>query len=390
MLAAAKKNSSGISGDGASGYALTIIATGVLIALLYWARVVFITALVATITALILEPFVGLCSRIRIPRPLGSLLVCLVAAMLLYLLGLAAYSQIRSLAGNAPAFQDRVTSLIDSVMDRVTGAEQTLGRVFAPSRKNAPVLPPVPRVAAPKGRARANAASPVTPEPGAIQEVRIHDDRSAVSGYIYASLGTVYQFVLMASFVPFLVYFMLSWGDHIHRSFLRFFDGQDRLIAARSLQGVSAMARAFVVGNFATAVLVSVVSFALFAAVRLPYPFLAGLASGFLTIMPYVGLPAALLPPILAALLADAPSSVLLLSALVVVVLHLTAMNVFYPMLVGSRVHLNPLAVTFSLMFWGFLWDAPGLLLAVPITAGLKAVCDNVEGLKPYGRFLGD
>jgi len=46
--------------------------------------------------------------------------------------------------------------------------------------------------------------------------------------------------------------------------------------------------------------------------------------------------------------------------------------------------------VTLSLMFWGFLWDAAGLLLAIPITAGIKAICDNVTGLKPYGRFLGD
>jgi predicted PurR-regulated permease PerM len=92
----------------------------------------------------------------------------------------------------------------------------------------------------------------------------------------------------------------------------------------------------------------------------------------------------------MAALLADADGSVLLISAVIVVVLHLVAMNVFYPMLVGARVHLNPLVVTFSLMFWGFLWDAAGLLLAIPITAGLKAVCDNVEGLKAYGRFLGD
>ena len=36
--------------------------------------------------------------------------------------------------------------------------------------------------------------------------------------------------------------------------------------------------------------------------------------------------------------------------------------------------HLNPLAVTFSLMIWGFLWDAPGLLLAIPMTAAFKAV----------------
>jgi predicted PurR-regulated permease PerM len=70
--------------------------------------------------------------------------------------------------------------------------------------------------------------------------------------------------------------------------------------------------------------------------------------------------------------------------------LHLIAMNLFYPKVVGSRVHLNPLVVTFSLMLWGFLWDAPGLLLAIPLTAGLKAVCDNVQGLRAFGKFLGD
>jgi hypothetical protein len=55
--------------------------------------------------------------------------------------------------------------------------------------------------------------------------------------------------MLMASFVPFLVYFMLSWHDHIHRSFLQFFQGEDRAAAARSLQGIADMVRAFVVGN---------------------------------------------------------------------------------------------------------------------------------------------
>jgi predicted PurR-regulated permease PerM len=53
-------------------------------------------------------------------------------------------------------------------------------------------------------------------------------------------------------------------------------------------------------------------------------------------------------------------------------------------------VHLNPLAVTFSLMIWGFMWDAAGLLLAIPMTAAFKAVCDNVKGLRAIGKFLGD
>jgi predicted PurR-regulated permease PerM len=70
--------------------------------------------------------------------------------------------------------------------------------------------------------------------------------------------------------------------------------------------------------------------------------------------------------------------------------LHVLALNLLYPKLVGSRVHLNPLVVTVALMVWGFLWDAAGLVLAIPLTAGIKAVCDNVHSLRPYGRFLGD
>jgi predicted PurR-regulated permease PerM len=41
-------------------------------------------------------------------------------------------------------------------------------------------------------------------------------------------------------------------------------------------------------------------------------------------------------------------------------------------------------------MFWGTLWGGIGLVLAVPITAGAKAVFDNVETLAPYGKLLGD
>src|SRR5205085_6492175 len=122
----------------------------------------------------------------------------------------------------------------------------------------------------------------------------------------------------------------------------------------------------------------------------LPFPLLAGPLSGFFSLVPYVGLPLALVPPLIVALAAG--NNVSILAAIVVIVtsMHLLALNALYPKLVGSRVHLNPLVVTFALMFWGFMWDAAGLLLAIPLTAGIKAVCDNVRALRPYGKFLGD
>jgi predicted PurR-regulated permease PerM len=210
-----------------------------------------------------------------------------------------------------------------------------------------------------------------------------------VADFVSAYIGSVYQILLTVSFIPFLVYFMLSWHDHINRSFLQFFHGEDRLVAARSLQGVAEMVRAFVVGNFVLGFLLAVTSSIIFWAMRLPYPMLVGPLSGLLSLFPYVGLPLAMAPPLFSAL---AINRVPVYAGVIGVVaaLHLVALNLLYPKIVGSRVHLNPLVVTFSLMLWGFLWDAPGLLLAIPMTAAIKAVCDNIKGLRPIGKFLGD
>lgn len=384
--------SPGVIREQLHSYALPIIAAGVILAVLYWARVVFITLAFAIVIALILEPFVGLVMRLRVPRQLAVFLVGVIAALVLYLAGLGIWNQVSALSGEAPEFEQHLTSFITNISDRITSMERATAKIFAPAPK---VTPPAqtPATTARRGRKDPGPPPVITPlplTPALIPEVRIHEERSPVADYIYARLGTVYEFVLMASFVPFLVYFMLSWHDHLNRSFLRFFEGADRVAAARSIEGVADIARAFVAGNFLIGIMLASVSCAIFAVIHLPYPFLVGVLSGFLSLVPYIGMPLALAPPLLAALASGAPTSVILFSVAVVLGLHLTAMNVLYPILVGARVHLNPLAVTFSLMFWGFMWDAAGLVLAIPITAGIKAVCDNVTPLRPWGRLLGD
>jgi predicted PurR-regulated permease PerM len=375
------------------GYALPTIAAGVIIAILYWARVVFITTITAVIIALILEPFVGVLVRWRIPRSLSTLLVGLFAGLVLYFGGHAAFTQISGLASDAPAFKDNLAAFIGRVTDRVQDVEDSSSHLLSPAHKPdpAPAPTPAPRPAATRNNRKSGPLTVVVPEPapGTIQEVRIHTDKNPL-GEIYGSLSQVYEFVLMASFVPFLVYFMLSWRDHIYHSFLRFFDGPDRVAVSRSLEGVAEMARAFVVGNFMIGILLATVSWGAFALIHVPYPFLAGILSGFLSLVPYAGMVLALLPPVLSIIAGGDTGTAIIIVLALVLTLHLTAMNVLYPKIVGARVHLNPLVVTFSLMFFGFLWDAAGLLLAIPITAGIKAVCDNVAGLRSFGRFLGD
>jgi len=372
--------------------ALPILALGVVIAVLYLGRLFFITSLVALTIAFILEPFVALLMRIRFPRSLASFVVCSFALALLYVIGLGAYSQLSGLYDELPKYGQRIGDLVDGIQQKINGMEDQTYKVLVPARQRQEEerrkQAEQALAAARKGKKGAAQVQP-GPQPGAIPEVRIHEDTTPIGDYIYSRLSSLYHVLLMASFIPFLVYFMLSWRDHVNRAFLQFFHGEDRLIAARSVQGIADMVRAFVVGNFVLGMLLAVISSTMFWALRVPFPMLVGPLSGFMSLVPYIGLPLAMIPPLFAAL----PMNEVPVYALVVVtvaMLHLVALNVLYPKIVGSRVHLNPLVVTFSLMIWGFLWDAPGLLLAIPLTAGIKAVCDNVRGLRAFGKFLGD
>ncbi len=374
--------------------ALPVVALGVIIAVLYLGRVFFITSITAVTIAFMLEPFVALLMRARMPRSFASFLVCSIALLFLYVLGMGAYTQIAAIYQDLPTYGQRIGDGVDAFRQKVQGMEDSTLQLFVPARQRQLEQE---RRAAQQEQQRKRGATKKQPDPLAqtpsgalaIPEVRIHEERTPIGDYLVSRLSDFYQILLMVSFVPFLVYFMLSWRDHINRSFLQFFHGEDRLVAARSLQGIAEMVRAFVVGNFLLGFMLAIISSTTFWFLRLPYPLLIGFTSGFLSLVPYIGLPMATLPPLFSALSVNTVSTYVLVVASVAL-LHLLAMNLLYPKIVGSRVHLNPLVVTFSLMIWGFLWDAPGLLLAIPLTAGLKAVCDNVKGLRPIGKFLGD
>ena len=367
--------------------AITILATAGGVALLYYGQVFFITVIIAFMIAFLLEPLVRVFMKIRMPRGLASFLVCALWLGCLYFAGLGLYTEGLAMADDLPAYGLRINQLVDSAADRVGGIEKNVYRTLVPRRFQDPDVtqaPPDP----PGARGKKKAADP--PAGAApVQEVRVRPEPTAMVSYVYDYLHSFYSVLLMASFIPFLVYFILSWGDHLRARLLFTLEGEPRYTVAKALDGVGDMVRAYVIGNFLLGVLLSVASAILFASVKLPYWPVVGPMSGFLSLVPYIGMPLALIPPMIAALPKGEPALYLFL-LVSVGLLHLFALNLLYPKFVGSRVHLNPLAVTIALMLWGMLWGGIGLILAIPITAGMKAICDNVGSLKSYGRLLGD
>jgi predicted PurR-regulated permease PerM len=344
--------------DQRSSAAQWIIAITALLAVLYFGKLVFIVIMVSVLLAFILAPLVDLLSRVRIPHWAGALISVLLFCAALYGLANLSYNKAVSFTEQLPKYRGEIQSLTWKLRQK----EQML-------EKNA------------------NQVLPNSKTPGS-KVVQVQQQPNW-TGALTNNLGTATEIALAASFVPFLAYFMLSWQDHVRSASVLLFPREERSTAYATLSAIVKMVRAFIVGNLIVGLVISGASTAVFGILHLPYFYFLGFISGFLSLIPYLGPLLAVISPLLSGLgVVHGTGFILIL--LTVFGLHIFAMNVLYPKFLGSRLQLNPLAVTLALLFWGWLWGAMGLILAIPMTAALKIICDHVPRFRAYGLWLGE
>jgi predicted PurR-regulated permease PerM len=338
--------------------AQTILAAAVVLAICYVGKLVLITLMVSVLLAFILEPVVSLLERIRLPRSAGAFVAVLLLLAAIYSGSYLLYGRAVSFAHELPKYSDKIRGMFAHVRQQTSELEKTTQQVLPPE----------------KGGKK---AMPVTVE------------NSGAPGLVTQNIGAVTEVVLTVFFIPFLVYFMLSWQEHARTKSVQLFSPENRSTAYVTLGHISAMMRSFIAGNFVIGLFMSICSMVVFGLLGLPYFYFLGFISGFLSLMPYLGIALAMLPP-LAAGVGVLSNTGFIIVAGTVLGLHLLAMNVLYPKVLGSRLQLNPLVVTISLLIWGFIWGAMGLILAVPIMAAIKIICDHVPSLRPVGEWMGE
>jgi predicted PurR-regulated permease PerM len=342
--------------DHVSAVAQTVVAVGVVLVLCYVAKLVLITLLVSILMAFLLEPIVEGLRRVHVPRPLGSFVAVLLMLAVLSGLTYIFYNRAAAFVSELPRYSGNIRQAIANLRKRTEHLEKTTQNVLAS-------------------------------DPGA-KTLQV-EQKVSWAEVLTRSAASVWDFALVVSFIPFLVYFMLSWHHHVRAATVMLFRLENRDLAYKTLGHVAAMIRSFIVGNLLIGLLMSLISMGIFAAVGLPYPYFLGLISGFLSLVPYMGVILAILPPVFAGL-GTLTGGQLLGTCIGVAVLHVFGINVLYPKILGRRLQLNPLVVTIALMVWGWIWGGMGLVLAVPITGAMKIIFDHIESMQPYGAWMGE
>lgn len=334
-----------------------IIAIGIVFAFLYWASSIVMTLLLAVLLAYFLDPVVEALGRVHIPRALGALLVLLMVTSVVGGLGYLVLDRTSEFITAWPKYSQ-------VLRHAATAFEQKLATV---ERQVASITPEEER-----GR----------------PAVRVTES-NPVRALLFRGLGSLYSILLVGTFLPFLVFFMLAGKRRIWQATMGLFEEHDRDRVKIALEHLNSMLRSYVAGNAVVALILMLASWAFFWMIHLDYAFLTGCASGLLNLVPYLGAVLAWIPPYLIGMAQWNTIGPFLGIAGVLVFFHIIAINVLMPSIVGRRVHLNALAVTISLLFWGWLWGAVGLLLAIPITATVKVICDHVDQWEAFGRWLG-
>ena len=334
-----------------------IIAAAIVFAFLYFASDVVVTLLLAVLIAYFLDPVVGVLERIHIPRALGALVVLLAVTAAFAGVGYLVVVRANQFLDDWPRYS--------AVLRHVTTA---FDRQMTTLEKGVEAISP----ATEKGRTPLR-----TVEPPPVRE------------WLLRGVGSLYSILVVATFVPFLVFFMLAAKPRIWKATIELFPDEHQERVRGALDEVSWMLRSFVAGNALVAIILMLLSWGFFLTIHLNYPFLLGSVSGLLNLVPYLGAVLAWIPPFLIGLAQWNTVGPYFGVAAMLTFLHIVGLNVLMPAIVGRRVHLNALAVTAALLFWGWLWGAIGLILAIPITATVKVICDHSEGWEAVGRWLG-
>ena len=122
---------------------------------------------------------------------------------------------------------------------------------------------------------------------------------------------------------------------------------------------------------------------------HIKHPWTWGVLTMVASYVPYLGPLFAGIPPFIDSLMTS-PTPWYALGLLVFYTVVITLEGyVVYPLIIGRKAELNATTVMLACLFWEAVWGLPGLFLAVPLMAGIKAICNEVPGWKPWANLMG-
>lgn len=204
---------------------------------------------------------------------------------------------------------------------------------------------------------------------------------------IFGSIASIF-----ASLVLVFVYFafLLYYRDHIKNFLLKLVKPAKQDEMKEVISSATKVSQQYLLGLSKMIILLWIMYGIGFSAIGVENAIFFAILCGLLEIVPYVGnITGTVLTVLVSAIHGGNPT---LIGGIIVVyvVVQLIQGWLLEPLILGPQVKINPLFTIIVLVIGQLLWGIPGIILAIPLTAILKIICDHIEPLKPYGFLIGE
>ena len=329
----------------AAAIPLWILAIIAVCFVLRTAQTVVLPLVIAWLLAYVLAPPVNfLARRCRIPAFLSAIIVLGILFALAVMAGNAIQVRLLAFIQRIPAYQPKIAALLTSYADRLHIPHSVLASIDIP---------------------------------GAITTNLVRLTR------LLLSLG--YNAILVTVFLAFMLASRPFGANKLIAAFPERAEALSALLSTISRQIATYLGVLFFL-SLATGLTV----WAALLLLGVDFAFTWGLLAFLLNFIPTVGSVVATILPIVTALVQNGGAlGPTLLVAVVLTAIQLIYGNVVGPKFYGDRLNLSPVTILLFLLFWGWLWGAPGLLLAVPLAAVIQITLAHIPAVAPLAIIMG-
>ncbi|WP_372779183.1 AI-2E family transporter [Litorivivens sp.] len=342
--------------------AILVLAVLAVLYTVHIAREVLLPITLAIIFALLLAPLVKQLEAFRIPRALSSVLLIGTG---LIVFGTGIYL----LSSSAMEWLLKLPEAAESLKHHLVDVQREVKEVDSATRNIESLTDQV-------GMSSANDANKVViTEPGLRTELWIG----------------LRNFFMFGALSIMLLFFLLSSGESLLRRAIETLPRlEDKKKAVHLTRHAHEQMSRYLVTVTAVNCAMGLITALSLWAMGFPDPALWGVSAAALRFVPYLGVSSTVvLLTVVGAVsfeslwyIAAAPLGYLLFASFVGQVVD--------PLVHGYRFQLNPIVVFLWIFFWGWLWGAPGVLLAVPLLTLFQVICQHSSTLSPLAHIIGD
>jgi predicted PurR-regulated permease PerM len=327
-----------------------------LLAACYAAAEIVLPMVLALVLKLVLQPVMRGLGRLHLPQGISALLIILVLFGAFAGIGTALSAPAASWAQKLPSGVPKLEQRLSFLNRPVAAFERYVEKVQSLAPQTGPKAIPV--------------------------EIRGPGPFDQLLSGTRSFAGAVFETAL-------LLFFMLTSGDLFLRRLVeilpRFRSKRQAVEIAQEIErDVSAYLLTISIMNLMVGIANGIVA----KLCGLDDPLLWGALAFLLNFVPILGPMVGVVVFLLVGLLSLDRIWLALLPAGLYLIIHVIEGEFTTPMLLARRFTINPALIVLALIFWYWMWGIPGAILATPMLAIIKIICDRIGPLTPFGHFI--